>query len=529
MSSARGPAFTRESNQRLEDKPRHRVRFIPILLAGLPRPIEFPSIPMHLRARAALVVLTLIAARVFAADAAPLPLASAFPAPGATGVCPDTPLRLTFSAPPALGASGRIEIHTAANGEVVETIDVSARTAVKTIGGLPNYSYYPVLIDGNTATICPRNGVLAYGKSYYVTLDGGGSAAAADPQAWRFTTKSAPPAAGTTRLTVAADGRADFCTVQGALDFVPDGNTTPTTIFIRKGRYEEIVFFTNRHHLTLLGEDRHETVIAYANNDRFNNNSGGNPFGSANPNPAGAVRGRGAIYHRGMFMAHRVNDLTIANLTLRNTTPHGGSQAEAIILNGTPTAHAILKDVDLFSYQDTLQINGQAFLSNCYLEGDVDFMWGTGPCFFERCTARSVRSAAYYTQIRNPPTNHGYVYLHCTFDGPAGVTGNFLSRIQPTRFPASEVVLLDCVQNEAVGAVAWQLQGGGEIAQVHFWEWNSHTADGRPVDTAQRLAGSRQLRQPDDAATIANYSNPSFVLGGWDPRTAPIFGGAGGR
>ena len=482
----------------------------------------------------------------------PVPVAAAFPAANATNVCPDTPLRLTFPAAVALGAAGKIEIHDAADNSVVERIDISSPVATKSIGGLPNYNYYTVIVSSvgsgidarGEATLFPKNGALAYNKTYYVTIDAGvfkdGTdtyAALDQPTAWRFTTKSAPPlrpkpaerapAPGSTKLTVAADGTGDFCTVQGALDFIPDGNTTPTTISLRRGLYTEMVFVMNKHAITLLGEDRKECVIAYSNNDRFNNNSGGNPFGSASPNPAAAPRVGGAIYRRGMLLAQRCNDLTIANLTLRNTTPQGGAQAEAIILNGTTTARAILKDVDLYSYQDTLQINGQAYLENCYIEGDVDFMWGTGPCFFEKCTLRTLRSGAYYTQIRNPPTNHGYVYAHCTFDGAQGIMGNYLSRVGPARFPASEVVLLDCVLTNAVGPHAWQWQGAGETSRIHFWEFNSHDADGQPTETSLRLAGSKQLTQPADAATIANYLNPTFVLGNdWNPKNAPIFSGA---
>ena len=479
-----------------------------------------------------------VAARTIAADA-PLSfdLGRAFPAPNATRVCPDTPLRLTFPAPPVLGTSGTIRIVDASDNSTVETIDVSSPTATKEIGGLPLYKYYPVILSGNDATIFPKNGVLSYHKTYYVMIDAGvfksaqaDYSALTDPKAWRFTTKDQPPAVDSAKLTIAADGTGDFCTVQGALDFVPDGNTAPRTLFVRKGLYTEMVFFTNKHSITVLGEDRHETVIAYATNANFNPSSG-NPFGSANPNPSAASprTGGGNIYHRGVFLAHRVTDLTVANLTIHNTTPQGGSQAEAIILNGTPTAHAILKDVDLYSYQDTLQINGQAYLNNCYFEGDVDFMWGTGPCFFENCSARSLRSGAYYTQIRNPPTNHGYVYLHCTFDGGPGVTGNYFSRIEPNRFPASEVVLVDCVVTDAAGAVGWQLQNGrdgkmGDASNVHFWEYNSHGADGTPVDVSKRLAISRQLKQPDDAKLIADYSDPTFVLGDdWKPKNAAIF------
>jgi hypothetical protein len=38
------------------------------------------------------------------------------------------------------------------------------------------------------------------------------------------------------------------------------------------------------------------------------------------------------------------------------------------------------------------------------------------------------------------------------------------------------------------------------------------------VDTSKRLAVSKQLKQPEDAETIKNYSDPKWVLGGdWDP------------
>lgn len=485
-------------------------------------------------------LLRVVGTLVFAAGSAvatealvPLDLRSAFPAPGATGVCADTPLRLTFTSTPSPGTTGRIEVRDTADNSLADFIDLATPVDTQSIGGLSNYRFHRVLVSGNQATLVLRNGALAYGRTYRVTLTPGafrGVAGTAGADAWCFTTKSAPPAKGTARLTIAADGTGDFCTVQGAIDFVPDGNTTPTRLFIRRGTYTEIVFITDKHALTLIGEDRKQTIIAYANNDKFNNASNGNPFGGPSPDPAAASLASGPIYRRGMLTAHRCSDLTIANLTLRNTTPHGGSQAEAIILNGTTSARAILKDVDLYSFQDTLQINGQAYLANCYLEGDVDFMWGTGPCFWENCHARSLRTGAYYTQIRNPPTNRGYVYLGCTFDGAPGVTGNYLTRVQPSRFPASEVVLIDCTLTEAVHPVGWQLQPGaggaiGDTTQLHFWEANSRDAAGRPIDASQRLAVSRQLGSADsDAKLISDYRNPSFVLGGgWNPRAAPIF------
>lgn len=457
-----------------------------------------------------------------------------FPASGAVAVNPDTPLRLTFAGTPAIGV-GRVQVFDAADGQLVESIDVGVPAASKSIGGLPGFNYSPVLIVGNMAEVRLKNNALRHGRRYRVTMDAGAFQAGDAPSpgiegnGWTFATKAAGPEAGAARVVIADDGTGDFSTVQGALDWLPEGNTRATTLFIRRGTYRELIFWEGKHAITLHGEDRRETVIAYANNERFNG-GGGNPFAGPDPDPSVATRERGSIYRRGVLLAHRTEDLVITNLTIRNTTPQGGSQAEAIILNGTTGARTILKDLDLYSFQDTLQVNGQAYVSGCFIEGDVDFMWGTGPVYFDQCTARSTRSRAYYTQIRNRAGTHGYVYNRCTFEGSPGVTDNLLSRVAPGRFPHSEVVLLDCVLGTSVGAVAWQLDGvpregpAPVYPNIHFWEFNSRDAAGQPVDTSRRLPISRQLRLPEDAATIANYRDPAFVLGnGWNPRSAPIF------
>ena len=52
---------------------------------------------------------------------------------------------------------------------------------------------------------------------------------------------------------------------------------------------------------------------------------------------------------------------------------------------------------------------------------------------------------------------------------------------------------------------------------MRYWEFNStNLSDGTPVDVSQRKAESKQLTKERDAETIANYSNPAYVLG-WTP------------
>src|SRR5262249_17506908 len=157
-----------------------------------------------------------------------------FPKSGAKDVCPDTPLRLTFSSPPLVGA-GKIQVFDADGDALIETIDVAEPTKTKTIGGFPNFKYYPVLIAGNEAAIYLPDGALGYGKTYYVKIDAGAFkdsgantfARLPDTKSWRFSTKALPPESSARKLTVAADGTGDFATVQGAIDFIPEGNTDP--------------------------------------------------------------------------------------------------------------------------------------------------------------------------------------------------------------------------------------------------------------------------------------------------------------
>ncbi len=257
-----------------------------------------------------------------------MPVLSRQPAPGAAGVCVDTHLTLAFDRPPAVGTAGTVRIYDAADDMLVDTLDVGvpANQQIYEIGGSSLHAY-PVIVSGNTATIYPHHHKLAYGRKYYVqidqgvlSLDGAPFTGIGGKTEWFFSTRRSPPAADAERLTVATDGTGDFATVQGAVDFVPENNRTPRTIFIKKGLYTEIVCFTGKNHVTFLGEDREQTVVAYANNNTFQPNL-------ATPETPFA----GSSYRRGVFMGLNSSDVALVNFTIHNATNKGGSQAEAIV------------------------------------------------------------------------------------------------------------------------------------------------------------------------------------------------------
>ena len=95
---------------------------------------------------------------------------------GATGLCYDTPLTVTFSSTPSLGSAGLINIYNVTNSTTpVDTISaanglVQQRTFP---GDGQSFSYNTIVINGSTVTIYPHFSVLTSNQTYYVTIDNG--------------------------------------------------------------------------------------------------------------------------------------------------------------------------------------------------------------------------------------------------------------------------------------------------------------------------------------------------------------------
>src|SRR5450432_583613 len=288
---------------------------------------------------------------------------SRFPAAAAT-VCADAPLRLTFSAPVTVGAAGKIQLFkTSAPDTAIDSIDIAAAFFHNTIEARQFFNVRPIFLEGNDAVIYLNTGAMKDAGSYFVTIDAGVFVdatqnplpAISGPDGWQFSTV-APAPADPTQLTVQREGAGDFCTVQGAIDFLPAANMTPTMISIKNGTYHEIVYIPAKHNITFEGENRKQTIIAYPNNGTLQTN-GGVALGTA---------------FRSMVEAEASNGLTFANLTLHNTTPQGGSQAEALRIE--PGDMSVVRDVDIISTQDTVLLSGRAYVTNSYIEGNVDYI-----------------------------------------------------------------------------------------------------------------------------------------------------------
>jgi pectin methylesterase-like acyl-CoA thioesterase len=426
-------------------------------------------------------------------------LSGEFPALGATDACADASLRLSFTAPPALGAKGKVQVFdVAAPDTPVVSIDLSAGPYHAAIGGQNRQLHLPVTVDGTDAFVYLAGHPLLADHTYFVRIDDGvfldadgkSLGALLSKDDWQFTTR-APSLATPGVLKVSADGSADFCSVQGAIDTVPTGNAERVVIQIAPGTYREILVLVSKQLVTLKGEDRDATIITYPNNDDLNPGT----------------------HFRPMVNAEGSNDLVIETLTLVNSTPEGGSQAEALRVE--PGERVVLRDSTFRSRQDTLLLTGTVYVADSLVEGNVDFIWGKGTAYFARSEIRTVGRAGYEVQARNLASQYGYVFVDSKLTAEEGIAGQWLARVDVTEYPGSQVAYVDCEMGPHVNPVGFMITpfDATAPADLRFWEYGSVDPEGMTVDVSRRAAFTKQLTE-EEAAPLRD---PKVVLGGWDP------------
>lgn len=465
-----------------------------------------------------------------------LALVSVAPANNATGICYDTPLYITFNNPVFVRNSGKIRIYNATNSITpVDTIDMASNNVVISTlnaglgifltnniqahglfqGDNTAFNYFPVITTGNTAAIYPHLGVLTSNQTYYVTLENGVVADAngayftgiSDPNAWRFSTKPTGPASATS-IVVAADGSGDFVTVQGAIDSVPAGSTTPRLISVKDGTYTEIVNISGKNNLTIRGQSRTGTIIGYGNNN--------------NLNPSTANR---------MAFKINANDIAVENLTLVNTTPQGGSQAETIMVN-TAAKRFIVNNCDVNSLQDTILVNvnsSQAYLHGSTICGNFDYIWGGGNVFITNCVIRTVPNI-YVTNNYNLTASRTDTGGTGNWSAPVGVnqfTSNGISYVncRLEADPAVTTVTLEGANGTVNGLASWigcnidtnhyVTPAAGILSTYILWEYGNYNLDGSSLVSM----GLTTLTNTDPRLLAAQ--NASIWLNGWAPQLAP--------
>ena len=240
-------------------------------------------------------------------------------------------------------------------------------------------------------------------------------------------------------------------------------------IQIGAGTYKEKLDL-ERNNVTLLGEDAETTVLTFDDYGLF-------------MMPDGIKRGTFRSY---TIFVHGDN-FAAKNLTFANTAGFGPKvgQAVAVYADG---ARMTFENCRFLGRQDTLftaplpptviewggfrgprenapRDNGIHYYKNCYIEGDVDFIFGGATAYFEECQIHSLTRNSdpdgYITAASTPEGQpYGYVFDHCRFTSDCAPETVYLGR--PWRNFAKTVIL--------------HSELGAHIKKEGWHDWNKEEA-----------------------------------------------------
>ncbi len=311
---------------------------------------------------------------------------------------------------------------------------------------------------------------------------------------------------------VAASGNGDYYSVQRAIDLAP---ATGAVISIAPGTYREMLLIDKPNIVLRSGyADARKVVIVSDNSAGIS----GSTFKSA------TVRITGRDFH--------AENLTFANDYNRtHEQTQKGSQALALLVSGD---RATFRNVRLLGNQDTLYAGSsdctppghdaatctptRQYFEGCYIEGNVDFIFGNSLAVFERCEIHSTPHVIGYITAHGKQDDEEqslFVFNHCKLTAEPGVEHVWLGR--PWRSMAS-VVFLNTEMGPHIEAAGWREWHPGEtdyMESVFYAEFNS---TGTGAHASERDPHTKKLT----AADSANYQ-AGRVLGGqdgWDPIAA---------
>ncbi|WP_088105416.1 pectate lyase [Halalkalibacter urbisdiaboli] len=288
---------------------------------------------------------------------------------------------------------------------------------------------------------------------------------------------SEPLAVTPAKVTVVAkDGSGDFDTVQAAIDSMPNNSTKREVIYIKNGEYrEKLTIPASKTKLSFVGESKEGTVLVYDDNANTIGEDG---------NPIGTSKSSSIFIY--------ANDFIAKNLTFQNDSGQGTGQAVAAYVRGD---RAYFENVQFLGYQDTLYTNdGRHYYKSCYIEGDVDFIFGAATAVFDSCQINSKRDKGMLTAASTPQEREfGYVFLNSEITSDEGIENVGFGR--PWR-PYSAVSFINTQIDSSISPDGWD--NWGDESNEKTARYSEYNSQGPGANPKERDGWTKQLT-PEEA------------------------------
>ncbi|AEV86606.1 pectinesterase [Actinoplanes sp. SE50] len=260
--------------------------------------------------------------------------------------------------------------------------------------------------------------------------------------------------------------------VQAAIDAVATG-----VIGLRPGVYRgRVIVPADRIGLELRGLGRRPDDVVIAD-DRANGTlkPDGTPWGTSG---SASVTVDGAGF--------RAVNLTFANLFDEAAHPEITNRQAVAVL--TRADRLTFDRVRFLANQDTLYVNStaagvaaRAYFRDCYVEGDVDFIFGRATAVFDRCHLHSLdRGTSPDGYVTAPSTDaanpHGLLFAHCRFTSNAPPGTVFLGRPwHPGNDPGAtgQTIIRESWIGAHIGATGWSDFGSWPWRAARFAEYRN--------------------------------------------------------
>ncbi|XP_030935929.1 probable pectinesterase 48 [Quercus lobata] len=271
-------------------------------------------------------------------------------------------------------------------------------------------------------------------------------------------------------IKVNINGGGDFTTITDAIKSIPAGNTKRVIVHIGHGVYKEkIIIERTQPFVTLHGNPKSMPTLTY----------------DGTAAKYGTVDSASLIVKSDYFVA--------ANLIIQNSAPrpHGqsGAQASALRISGDKAAFFNCK---IKGYQDTVcDDKGNHFFKDCYIEGTVDFIFGSGTSIYlntQLYVLGQGNEASFITAHARdfPSETTGYSFIHCHISGTGH--GTYLGRAWRAR---PRVVFSYTDMSGEVNPLGWSDNVHPERdSTVYFAEYK---CTGPGADPAKRAKFAKQL------------------------------------
>jgi len=244
-----------------------------------------------------------------------------------------------------------------------------------------------------------------------------------------------------------------YATVQAAVNAaITAGGTTRKFIEIQSGTYTGLVVVPSGVPLTIYGDSETGVVLQLNGHSVMTGPEllaaigDSADFGSSAPAKVSAYYNdcttRAALgTNCTATVISYASNLELKNLTISNSyaddDPNADGQNQAVAYLNNGGDEVILDTVRLTSHQDTLWLNGigkRTYLHNCYVAGDVDFIFGDMIGVFDTCeieylTNRTTTGSI--TAPSHPAANTGFLFSGGSFTCTGATDSVYLGRQWP--------------------------------------------------------------------------------------------------